>query len=688
MFRINKGLRNLILLFAGATITAGCSKLERTNEVNSMNLKAIDSADMDFSVKPGDDFYDYACGNWLKKNPIPDEFSRYGAFEMLAESNAKMLRTLFEEAAKNKGAKKGSEDQKIGDFYASGMDTARIEAEGIKPLQKDLDKIDAIRDFAGVQTELAYLHSIGIRPLFNLYAGQDEKNSNMIICNLYQGGLGLPDRDYYTSDDARSKEIRGEYVKHIEKMLALAGLAADKANNAASRIMAFETKLAKASFTNLQLRDPIKNYNKMPVKELVTLSPAIDWNKYFTAIGLNSLATVNVCQTPFFKEMGKIARETSIDDWKLYLRWNLINETAYFLSSNFVNEHFNFYGTALSGTTKLKDRWKRVLAQTSSSLGEAVGKKYVEKYFPAKAKQRMLELVGNLKKSLKERIQNLAWMSDQTKQKAVEKLQKMNVKIGYPDKWIDYSSLDISRDSYVKNVLAAENFMFRRDIAKIGKPVDRAEWGMTPQTVNAYYSPNMNEIVFPAAILQPPFFYMDGDDAVNYGGIGVVIGHEMTHGFDDQGRQYDAYGNLNDWWTKEDAEKFTGMIQPLIDQFSNYVAIDDIKIDGKLTIGENIADFGGLTVSYNALTKAKNGKEPAKIDGFTADQRFFLSYANVWKNNIRDKELMKRVKEDVHSPGKFRTIGGVANIPAWYKAFDVKPGDKNYIAPEKRANIW
>ncbi|MGE5480228.1 MAG: M13 family metallopeptidase [Chloroflexota bacterium] len=676
--------RNFTFVSACCALTlTGCGKGDNGAKMN--NVKAIDAADMDTKVKPGDDFFEYANGGWLKKNPIPGEYSRYGAFEELNELNLKQMRELMESAAKS-GSGKGTNEQKIGDFYSSGMDQDKINKDKLNGIKFLFDKVDGVKTIADVQRVAAELHTYGIYPMFYIYSGQDEKNSDMVIANFYQGGLGLPDRDYYVGTDKRSGEIRDAYLKHVEKMFTLANLGDGAA--AAKKIMDLETKLAKASSTRLELRDPKANYNKMKVEELVKLAPDFDWMGYFKTIGINNPGEINIGQTRFAAEFSKLQKSVPVEDWKTYMKWNILNETSNYLASDFEQEHFNFYGKSLTGREKMQDRWKRVLNTTSGSLGEAVGKLYVEKHFPPEAKKRMLDLVNNLKAALKERIQKVSWMSEGTRQKALEKLATINVKIGYPDKWEDYSKLEITPDSYVKNVLNANRFQFAKDMAKINKPVDRKEWHMTPQTVNAYYSPNMNEIVFPAAILQPPFFYLDADDAVNYGAIGVVIGHEMTHGFDDQGRQYDKVGNLQDWWTADDAKKFDEKAKVIIDQYSKIEAMKGVFVDGKLTIGENIADFGGLSVSYDALQKALKGKQEEKIDGFTPDQRFFLSYAKVWRNNIREQELMKRIKEDVHSPGMARVNGGVANIPAWYKAFDVKPGDKLYIPENLRANIW
>ena len=649
----------------------------------------IDAANMDTTVNPGDNFYQYANGAWLKNNPIPGDYSRYGAFEVLGEENYVQLQTIMDEASKDKNAKDGSVKQKIRDFYNTGLDTVKIEKAGFDPIKAALAGIDALKTNEDIQKMVTQQHAVGAYPLFYFTGGADEKNSNMVIAQLYQGGLGLADRDYYLADDARSKEIRAEYLKHVASMFQLIGESTEQAAKSAATVMQIETGLAKVSSTRLELRDPVSNYNKTNLAGVQKLAPTFDWVTYFKGIGLAKTEEINVGQPKFISGMAVLLNSTPVDQWKTYLRWNIVNEAAPFLSADFEKQNFAFYGTVLSGKTQQRPRWKRVLSETSRSLGEAVGQLYVEKYFPPKAKERMVILVDNLKAALKERITGLTWMSDVTKKEAIAKLEKINVKVGYPDKWIDYSSMQVGTNSYYENMMNASRFSVKRDMDKIGKPVDRKEWGMTPQTVNAYYSPNMNEIVFPAAILQPPFFFLDGDDAVNYGAIGVVIGHEMSHGFDDQGRQYDKEGNLRDWWTAEDATKFGTQTKALVTHFDNFKLLDSLNVNGSLTLGENIADLGGVNIAYTALLKAMEGKDMnAKIDGFTSPQRFFLAYAQVWRNNIRDKELMRRLKEDVHSPGEARINGIVYEIPMFYKAFNIKPADKMFISDDKVIKIW
>ncbi len=672
-------------IMALAIGTGGCNDKNKTDKAEP----ALSVANMDTTVKAGDDFYRYANGNWLKNNPIPAEYSRYGAFEVLEEENYTQLKTILADASGDKNAAEGSVNQKIRDFYNSGMDTVKIDKNGITPLKDELDQIEAFKTPADVQKMLIRQHASGNYPLFYLYSDADKKNSEMVIANTYQGGLGLPDPDYYLSEEARSKEIRGSYLKHIARMFVLAGSQPEQAAKDADIVMNIETLLAKISSSRVDLRDPVANYNKTDLTGLQKMAPGIDWKAYFEGINLNATSDINVGQPKFISGMAAMINTIPVADWKVYFRWDLINSAASSLSSDFDKANFDFFGTVLSGTKEQRPRWKRMIDQTSNSLGEAVGQLYVQKFFPPEAKTRMIELVNNLRASLGERIQGLKWMSDATKKEAEAKLAKINVKIGYPDKWIDYSNLSIGTESYYLNLKNARQFEVNRSIAKIGKPVDRSEWHMTPQTVNAYYSPNMNEIVFPAAILQPPFFFMNADDAVNYGAIGMVISHEMTHGFDDQGRQFDKEGNLHDWWLADDSRNFEAKTKVLVDQYNHYTMMNDLHVDGKLTLGENIADLGGMNVAYNGLQKALAGKKTdEKIDGFTPDQRFFLSYAQVWRANTRDEETMRRLKEDVHSPAEARVNAIVYNIPAFYTAFNIQPTDKRYIATENRADIW
>ncbi|MCU0288614.1 MAG: M13 family metallopeptidase [Acidobacteria bacterium] len=654
-------------------------------------VKIFDPADMDITAKPCDDFYQYAVGGWLKNNPIPGEYTQWGSFEQLADTNLKELKELLEIAAADKNAAPGSVIQKIGDFYTVAVDEAKIEAEGLKPLEEDFKRIDNIRDNKDLQKLIAYFHGNVIRPLFRTGAAPDPKNSRLNIVWLYQDGMGLPDRDYYLEDNDRSKSIREEYLNHVTRMFQLLNEPPEKAAISAKTVMTIETRLAKASMSRLDMRNPKSTYNKKNLEELVAMAPNFDFVAYFKNIGIINPRTIenyiNVGQPKFFQEISVMMKDVSLEDWKPYLRWHLIRSSAPYLSSAFVKERFNFYDKFLNGQKELKSNWKRAINEINRAIGEAVGQFYVKKYFPPEAKTRAYEMVMNLKKAFAQRIDKLAWMSDETKKKALAKLESFGVKIGYPDKWIDYSLLEVKRDSYIANVLRSNRFNLQRILKKVGQPVDREEWNMYPQIVNAFYNPLMNEIMFPAGILQPPFFDFKADDAVNYGAIGAAIGHEMTHGFDDSGRQYDKDGNMNDWWTKEDEEKFKARTEILIQQYSNYVVIDDAHMDGKLTLGENIADLGGLSIAYDALMSVLP-ENPAKIDGFTPQQRFFLSWARVWRENIHKEALLLGLKTDVHPPSKFRTIGPLSNLPTFYQAFDVQPGAFMYRPEKEQANIW
>jgi predicted metalloendopeptidase len=653
-----------------------------------INAKPIDSSNFDTSVKPGDDFFMYANGSWLKRTEIPPEYSRWGSFNELIEKNNDALHTIAEKAANTPvDPKLAPETQKVGDYFVSGMDEASIDALKTQPLADEFKAIDALKDREDVLKEIAHLHTIGVNALFEFGAGQDDKDSTHEIAQAVQGGLGMPDRDYYTKTDEASKKLREQYVDHVTKMLTLLG--DTNAADEAKKIMALETKLAEASRTQVQLRDPIKNYNKMPVRQLQDLTPDWNWSNYFKDIELIEPGDINVRQPEFFKAADAVFKSTSMDDWKAYLRWHLINAAAPELSKDFVDENFNFKERILRGTQQIKARWKRVVISEDGAIGEALGKLYVGFYFPPEAKARALELVNNLKEALADRIKTLDWMDERTKQEALKKLAAFTVKIGYPDKWLDYSLLRIDRGPYVLNAMRAAQFESMRDVNKIGKPVDRTDWGMTPPTVNAYYNSNMNEIVFPAGILQPPFFYANADDAINYGG--AVIGHEMTHGFDDEGRQYDAVGNLRDWWSPQSAAEFKKRSQAVVNQYNEYEPLPGLHVNGELTQGENIADIGGVKLGYAALQKALD-KHPEernqKIDGFTPEQRFFLSFAAIWRQKSRDEDQKLRLTVDPHSPAHFRVIGPLSNLPEFQKAFGIPDGSPMVRATDKRVNIW
>lgn len=644
---------------------------------------------LDVSVKPGDNFYLYANGNWKKNNPLPDDKSRYGSFDVLREKARTDVNELLAEVIKGNN-KPGTPEQKIADLFNLGMDTLRLEKEGISAIVPELERIDKITSYKELCEQIAHMHNIPVSTLFGLGGGPDQKNSNIVTAYLDQGGLGLPDREYYLSDNANMLEIRKAYVEHIAKMFTLCGVDIDEAKNKAERIMSFETGLAKVSMKREDRRDPYKTYNPKSYDEVSKLFSNLDFDTYLNSINLKYRGEFIIGQPDYIAAVNNMLKDVKIDTWKDYFKWNIINSSAYYLSKAFVEQDFDFYEKTLSGKPEMEPRWKTITSIVSGSLGEEVGKLYVAKHFPPRAKERMVELVKNVKKGLSLRIEDLKWMSAETKVKAQEKLETMNFKIGYPNKWKDYSSLEIDNKlSFIENMRRVGQFLEKDELSKIGGPVDKGEWFMTPQTVNAYYSPQMNEMVFPAAILQAPFFYLDADDAVNYGAIGVVIGHEMTHGFDDNGRLFDKDGNLNDWWIKEDSDKFKERSQVLVERFNNFVVIDDLHANGELSLGENIADLGGLNIAWTAINNVWNGNKPTeKIDGFTADQRFFLAYARVWAQNIRDKEQIRLTKDDVHSLGRFRVLGPLPNIQAWYDAFNINENDPMYLPVDKRASIW
>jgi putative endopeptidase len=668
------------------TIVAGFQANAANNPTKTE--RAIDPANMDLSYRPGDNFFRYVNGNWLDNNPIPDEYSSYGATTVIFENNQLQLKSIIDEASQSTEATPGSIKQKIRDFYNSGMDVEKINKLGISTLKADFELVDAIWTKSELAAVTGQLHRQGIHPCFYLYAGADMKNAGIVIANIYQAGLGLPERDYYLDTDERSLEIRQEYEQHIAQMLELSQETAGEAKLMAKNILALETDMAGHMLSRVESRDPNRTYNKMSLETLQQMSPNFDWESYFTAIGYTNPSDLNVRMTEHVKGLNQLIETHELDSWKAYLKWHVLSNSASYLSEEIVQKNFDFFGTFLSGSLTMQPRWKRVLNRTSSALGEGIGQLYVEKYFPPEAKARMEKLVANLRISLQNRINQLDWMSAVTKEKAQEKLVGMNLKVGYPDQWIDYSPLQVSADSYFENVRAAIAFDFDRDIAKIGKAVDKGEWHMTPQTVNAYYSPTMNEIVFPAGILQPPFFNLNADDPVNYGAIGVVIGHEMTHGFDDQGRKYDKDGNLNNWWLDTDSELFDEKTKQLVVLYDSFEVLESKTVNGKLTLGENIADLGGLHIAWDAMNLAAEEQKQETIDGFTPEQRFFMAYAQIWRSNIREKSLLRNLQEDVHSPALARVNRPVFNMDQFYEAFAISPENKLYIPAEERARIW
>jgi len=583
----------------------------------------------------------------------------------------------------------GSVAGKIGALYAMGLDSTKLNADGVAPIKEELAAINALATKSDVSKMVATLHKEGMAPFFALFVDADEKNSAMNIVQLYQAGIGMGDRDYYLLEDEGSAKMRDAYRAYINKLFTLAGSSPEQADAAVDAVMKIEKAIAEISYGREDLRDSQKNYNKLAYEDFKQIESPLDWDVYFESMGLAGLKELDAKQINFYKDMNKALQNTTVDEQKYYLAFNLLSAAAPYLSDDFVDADFEFYGKVMSGKQEQQPRWKRSLNTVNGALGEAVGEMYVEKYFPASSKEKMLTLVGNLQTALSERINGLEWMSDTTKAKAQEKLAAFTVKIGYPDKWRDYSGLEIKDDSYWANVRRSNIFDMAYQLADVDKPVDKSRWHMNPQTVNAYYNPTTNEICFPAAILQPPFFNPDADDAVNYGAIGVVIGHEMTHGFDDQGRNYDKDGNLIDWWTAEDAVRFKERADKLVDQYDQIIVIDTLHANGRFTLGENIADHGGLLVAHQAYLNSLKGKEtPAPIDGFTNEQRFFLGYATLWGQNIRPEEIRRRTKIDPHSLGKWRVNAALRNIAPFYAAFDIKEGDPMFMAPADRVVIW
>ncbi|MBC5774767.1 M13 family metallopeptidase [Pontibacter sp. KCTC 32443] len=648
----------------------------------------INKANMDLSVKPGDDFYTYANGAWLKANPVPAKETRWGSFNELRDFNIKAVRTILNDAAAAKNAKAGSVEKRVGDFYAAAMDSAAIDKLGYTPIKGDLERIKGIKDVNGILNEVAYLRTTGAAsPMFGFYVGQDRKNVENMVPQLSQGGTTLPDRDYYLKNDARSTKIQEAYKTYITKLFTLTGADKATAEKNAETIFNLEKKMAEAQMARVEMRDPYKTYNKFAVADFSKTTPNMDWKVLMAKMKVTGQDTVLVSSPKFFTELNSLLTSTPVADWKTYLQWNVMKSAAPYLSSDFVNANFA-YTQALTGQKVQTPRWQRMSSLTDGTIGELLGQLYVAKHFKPEAKARMDEMIANLIKAYEIRIKGLDWMSAETKEKALAKLHAFRPKVGYPNKWETYEGLAISRDAFFQNVRNSGEWGYNKMVSQLGKPVDRERWGMTPPTVNAYYSPVMNEIVFPAGILQFPFFDPNADDAVNYGGIGAVIGHEISHGFDDSGSQYDKDGTLRNWWTAEDLAKFKEKAAALSKQYDAYTVLDTIHVNGKLTLGENIGDLGGLNAAYEAFKMTKQGKSKKKIDGFTPDQRFFLSWAQVWRANTLPETAAQLIVTDPHSPGQYRTIGAPVNMDAWYKAFNVKPGDKLYIKPEDRNRIW
>ena len=681
-------LNKAILGITAVAITVACGGNEEQSHQEEIKATtpAFDISQIDSTIMPCEDFEKFAVGNWLKNNPVPESESRWGSFNIVHDANEIKLRAIVEDAVSAK-AEKGTPLQQVGDFYASALDSTTVNELRIQPIQPMLDKIEAVITVQELIEVMAETRKIGSGSMFAGYVGIDAKNSSQYIMHLSQGGLGLPDKTYYTPSDERGENILSEYKKHITAMFVLTGEEKEKSKENTTNIIEIESFLAKNSMDRVERRDPEKTYNKLSVDELQTLCSNIDWKAFFVASELNGVENLVVGQPDFFKALNNSLTQFPIENWKTYMKWHLINDMAGNLNIEFEEQVFSFYSTTLRGTKVMKPRWKRALSKSNGNVGEQIGKLFVEKHFPEESKQKVLDLIANINTVFKERVQKLDWMSEETKVKAMEKLSKFTYKIGYPDKWEDYSSVDIKANTLAQNVMNMNYFEYKKNVNRLGQPIDRDEWGMNPQTINAYYNPTMNEIVFPAAILQPPFFNADADDAINYGGIGGVIGHEFSHGFDDQGCKFDGDGNMKNWWTKEDLANFSKRTEKLVNQFDGYEVAEGNHVNGKLTLGENIADIAGITLSYYALEKAMEGKEDPMIDGYNYKQRFFLSWAQVWHGNIKDEAIINQVKTDPHSPTRYRTNGPLTNLVEFHSAFGCKEGAM--IAPDSsRVTIW
>lgn len=668
------------LAFAMLTSCAGQKEAKSTSGINLAN--------MDTTVSAGTDFFRYACGGWNDAHPLTAEYSRYGTFDELFENSQTQLRELIEGLAAQKNNQAGSAAQKIGDLYNMAMDSVTLNKQGAEPVKAMLDKIAGMKDKSEIVPMMTEMAHIGIGTYFHSYVYADPKNSSLNIFQMGQGGINLGEKEYYLDTDSITQNIREQYKLYIGKLFQLAGFSEADAQQKVADVMEIETAIAKVSRSATELRDPEANYHKMSFDELKKTIAGIDWDAYMKGLGIQAPAELNVEQVEPIQEVARLMNTLPLSKHVSYLEYNLLDAAASCLSDDFVAARFDFYGKVLSGRQVNQPRWKRAVNSVNGMLGELVGEMYVEKYFPAAAKERMVKLVKNLQTALGERIDAQEWMSDSTKIRAHEKLAAFHVKVGYPDKWKDYSKLEIKNDSYWANVCRASEWGFNDMYSRIGKPVDKDEWLMTPQTVNAYYNPSTNEICFPAAILQPPFFNMEADDAANYGAIGVVIGHEMTHGFDDQGRQFDKDGNLTDWWAPGDADRFKERAQVMVDFFNKIEVLPGLQANGELTLGENLADHGGLNVAYLAFQNATKDAPLGVVDGFTPEQRFFLAYATLWAGNIRDEQIRVYTKSDPHSLGKWRVNGALPHIQAWYDAFHITPSDPLYVAPENRVNVW
>lgn len=677
-------MKKLIWIPAAVLVVSACQQSDKQSA--QKRTVFFDTTGMDKMVKPGDDFFEYANGAWMKKTEIPASESGWGSFYTLYEDNQKKLKSILEKTSQNEQSN-GSLEQKVGDLYAAGMDTAAIEKAGIAPLQPVLNKLAAVKDYKGLISFLSDGYKDGYGYLFAMGVGPDDRNSSVNRPNFYQSGIDLPERDYYFRTDAESKKILGSYEKYIAKLLELSGTPAASSSAEAKKVLELEKLIAGTHRTPVELRDPVKNYNKFAVKDLVKMMPDLGWQNVLDRKGVKT-DTVLMSQPGYYQGLQILLKQQPIENWKSKIRFSLVNSDAGSLSKAFRAAKFDFYGKVLSGQKVQKERWKTMVDKVDGGLGELLGQLFVKEYFPPEAKERMEELVDNLQKSYKNRIEKLTWMGPETKKEALAKLAAFIKKIGYPEKWKSYDDVTIDRKNYYADLQSIARHNYKENIDKIGKPVDKKEWAMTPPTVNAYYNPSFNEIVFPAGILQFPFFDKYADDAVNYGAIGAVIGHEMTHGFDDQGRQYDKEGNLKDWWKPADAAQFTKRADVAIKQYNAFTVLNNLHVNGQLTLGENLADIGGLAIAYDAFKLTKQGKSEEKTDGFTPDQRFFLGFAQVWRIKTRDETMRTRITTDPHSPEHFRVNGPTSNHPAFYKAFDVKEGNKMYRADSSRVHIW
>jgi len=678
--------KNLIWIAMPAMLGTACKQGDGKSTEPGARTVFFDKSGMDTTVRPGDDFFKYASGAWIKKTEIPASETGWGSFFTLYDDNQKNLHSILDEIIK-KDHDKGSNEQKIGDLYQSGMDTLAIEKLGYEPVKPLLAKINAVKDSKQLLSLAADGFKDGDGFLFGFYVAPDDRNSSKNMAQFAQAGLGLPNRDYYFNSDEATKKIRAAYVTYISKLFTLSGTDQATAAKNAAAILKLETEIAKSHSTPVELRDPVKNYNKFAFADIQKQLPDIDLKDIFKRMEVNA-DTILVGQPKYYKALNTLLKTQPIEIWKTKLAFEALNGASTSLSKSFRDANFDFYGKVLNGQKVPKERWKTMLSTVDNGVGELLGQVYVEKYFTPEAKRRMKDLVDNLQAVYKSRIEKLDWMSNATKEKALAKLNAFTKKIGYPDKWKKYGDIEISKDSYYKNLESIAKHNYKEMVEKVGKPVDREEWGMTPPTVNAYYNPSFNEIVFPAGILQFPFFDKDADDAINYGAIGAVIGHEMTHGFDDQGSQYDKDGNLKVWWTPEDAAKFKTKTQSVAGQYDKFTMLDNLHVNGNLTLGENLADIGGVAIAYQAFKNTPEGKGDKKIDGFTPDQRFFLSFAQVWRIKMRDEAARMRINTDPHSPAQYRVNGPLSNTDAWYKAFDVKPGDKLYRPESERVKIW